>query len=50
MRILNYRGLHDIKEEDEDEPMLDDSRNERTAEENWVIILDKRSGELKSIF
>lgn len=43
-KILNYRGLHDIKEESEEgasteAPVL-------TAEDNWVMILDERSGKL----
>lgn len=36
-KILNYRGLHIIKEEDE-------GSDTKTAEDNWVMILDERSG------
>ncbi|KAI8787401.1 R3H domain-containing protein 4 [Biomphalaria glabrata] len=35
-KILNYRGLHIIKEEDE-------GSDTKTAEDNWVMILDERS-------
>ena len=43
MKLLNYRGLHDIKEEDEIDPV--NTGNITTAEDNWVMILDERSGE-----
>lgn len=39
LRTLNYRGLHDIKEEEEE----DEVRGNHTAEDNWVMILDERS-------
>ncbi|KAH9523425.1 R3H domain-containing protein 4 [Bulinus truncatus] len=35
-KILNYRGLHIIKEDDEGSEC-------KTAEDNWVMILDERS-------
>lgn len=39
--MLNYRGLHDIKEDEEDG---DDVMEGQTAEDSWVMILDERSG------
>lgn len=44
-KILNYRGLHDIKEDSEEEAEAEAPA--QTAEDNWVMILDERSGKLK---
>ncbi|BFZ16801.1 hypothetical protein BsWGS_19840 [Bradybaena similaris] len=40
-KILNYRGLHDIKEDSEEEAEAEAPA--QTAEDNWVMILDERS-------
>uniref|UniRef100_A0A0B6YUA7 R3H domain-containing protein n=2 Tax=Arion vulgaris TaxID=1028688 RepID=A0A0B6YUA7_9EUPU len=40
-KILNYRGLHDIKEDSEED--VNTEGTVTTAEDNWVMILDERS-------
>ncbi|GFR91582.1 R3H domain-containing protein 4-like [Elysia marginata] len=47
-KVLNYRGLHDIKEEfeeeEEDEKVAEhEGGSPRNSEDVWVMILDKRS-------
>ncbi|CAG5118968.1 unnamed protein product [Candidula unifasciata] len=41
-KILNYRGLHDIKE-DSEEGEAGAEVSAQTAEDSWVMILDERS-------
>ncbi|GFN95035.1 R3h domain-containing protein 4-like [Plakobranchus ocellatus] len=46
-KVLNYRGLHDIKEDVEEEDEKEEAKLEKggavNSEEIWVMILDKRS-------
>ncbi|XP_005091447.1 R3H domain-containing protein 4 [Aplysia californica] len=42
-RVLNYRGLHDIQEEEEEGDAAYSSGGAQTAEDSWVMILDERS-------
>ena len=56
-RLLNYRGLHDIKEDKEEveeegnETMVEHKEGGAVnSEDIWVMILDKRSGGYSSLY